>query len=265
MADVHWQSYSKYVYLCLTALACLPLHPFLTARNYDASFDPRAFYILAVGILLQGALAILTVELTWGTTPFPRRFAEYWLWIGAALAAWLVQAASSLSGHELQQLLLLPIVALGTQLPFWILRFFVQTRLVRIDQQPAREKWSLRDFAGGIALIGISFAAWRAAQLGAVRDELVLFIAALLLYPHVIIMPAAGYLLRKYSAIAIAAFMFLHGVCLLVLMLILGAVTGLGMPFATFMTGLLLPGAWIGLFVLRGSDSRLVVWKEGSN
>src|SRR5690349_15244402 len=104
MPGSHLQNLPKYVFLGLAVLACLPIYPVLFARDDG----PSVMLAFAMGIIVQGAIAILLVELTWGTIPFGRRFAECWLWIAGGLAFWLIMAGVYLTNHELEQLFLIP-------------------------------------------------------------------------------------------------------------------------------------------------------------
>jgi hypothetical protein len=179
-------------------------------------------------VVIQGALALLTVELTWGTADFWKRLSVYTIWILAGVNFWLIAAISSQgndSWHEiLPNLAVIPLLSLCSQIPLWGLRYVGRFQLSLRETAAPRDKWSLRNFGVGTILVAAVLAATRVIDM---PDSVWMLMAGSAVAMSVTFgLPAALYVLlpEKIEFAFVGA--AIHYVVLLVAFVVTAGITG---------------------------------------
>jgi hypothetical protein len=159
-------------------------------------------------ILAQGSL--LAAWLVWSDAPFSRRLLWHWIVAGSLCCIWLIGLALAKPPAGFREVgftvaLTVPLVSLGAQFPFWIVRMLFGWRLVRITSLPsaaprAEQPLSIRDLFLATLIVAISFAVARlspgAQQEPEFRFAWGLFMTAAATICAIAILPAAAILLR---------------------------------------------------------------------
>jgi hypothetical protein len=171
---------------------------------------PQAIIVLGSlgSTLAQGSL--LAAWLVWSDAPFSRRLLWHWIVAGCLCCIWLIGLALAAPPHSFLEIgftvaLTVPLVSLGAQLPFWIVRIFFGWRLVRITAPPAaapfaEQPLSIRDLLLATLIVGVSFAVARLSPAAQQEEEFRVawgvFMAAAATICTIAILPAAAMLLR---------------------------------------------------------------------
>jgi hypothetical protein len=154
--------------------------------------------------LAQGSL--LAAWLVWSDAPFSRRLLWHWIVAGTLCCIWLIGLALAAPPHNFREVgftvaLTVPLVSLGAQLPFWIVRLLFGWRLVRIaDSHAADKPLTIRDLLLATLIVAASFAVARLSPAAQQEEEFRVawgvFMTAAATVSVIAILPAAAMLLR---------------------------------------------------------------------